>query len=319
MDTSGRLLRLLSLLQARGGWTGPELADRCGVTNRTLRRDVNRLRDLGYAIIGEPGPMGGYRLGAGGALPPLLLDDAEAVTVALALRGAADGGMPGMEDAAVVALAKIEHVLPNRLKTRLGELTETTVRLPASPSATRLDVSALVTVAQVCRGPERLRFSYRDAKGEVTEPHVEPFRLVNVIRRWYLVARDRDREAWRSFRIDRMTAPTPTGVRFDHQDPPDPLRFVTEGMAVGGYRYQTQVLLETSLDEATRMVSPTVGVLQAAGERVRLVMGADDLEWIARYLASIPCRFTVIQPPELTEEVAALAGRLAEDSSPLSP
>jgi predicted DNA-binding transcriptional regulator YafY len=174
-DTPARLLRLLSLLQARAFWKGDELADRLQVTPRTLRRDVTRLRDLGYPIDGGPGPYGGYRLGPGGALPPLLLDDDEAVAVAVGLRAATGGAVTGIEESAVAALAKLEQVLPAPLRHRVAALYSTTVALTSGPPD--VDAAALVTVAQACRGLERLRFTYRDHAEIVTERDVEPYRL----------------------------------------------------------------------------------------------------------------------------------------------
>jgi predicted DNA-binding transcriptional regulator YafY len=315
VDTAARLLKLLSLLQARSVWTGTELADRLGVTTRTLRRDMSRLREHGYPVAAEPGPHGGYRLVAGGALPPLLLDDDDAIAVALAMRGAAAGALPGFEDSAVVALAKIEQVLPARLRKRVETLADATVRLQ-SPSANRpLKVDDLVAIAQACRTPERLRFTYIDGSGRTTERHVEPYQLVHAGRRWYLVARDRDREAWRTFRVDRISSPVPTGMRVVHQDPPDAADFVAEGAAVGAYTYQARVLLRVPREEAAMMVHPMIGILEPADGGTLLRIGADDLAWIAHYLASLHCRFTVLDPPALAEAVAALATRLAEDAS----
>lgn len=316
MDTTARLLRLLSLLQARPVWAGAELAGRLGVTTRTLRRDMARLRDHGYPVEAESGPNGGYRLVAGGALPPLLLDDEEAIAVALSLRAAAGGTLPGFEDSAVAALAKIEHVFPARLRGRVETLAAATVRLTGhAPSPDPMSIPALVTIAQACRGPERLRFAYTDGSGSRTERHVEPYQLVHAGRRWYLVARDRDRDAWRSFRVDRISDPAPTGMRVTHRDPPDAAQFVSEGMAVGAYVHRARVMLRVPFHEARRLVSAMVGVLEEAGDETLLRIGADDLEWIARYLASLPCRFRVLDPPELRAAVIAVADHLREDAS----
>ncbi len=314
VDTTARLLRLLSLLQARPTWTGPDLAQRLEVTSRTLRRDVTRLRELGYPVEATTGPHGGYRLVAGGALPPLLLDDDEAVAVALGLRSAAAGALPGFEDPAVAALAKIEQVLPTRLQSRITDLAAVTVRVGGgSPGESRIEVGTLVEIAQACRGPERMRFEYTDGSGNRTERHVEPYQLVHTARRWYLVAWDRDREAWRSFRVDRIAEARSTGMRFTQRQHLDAAAFVSEGLAVGVYRHQARVLLRVPHDGAMRMVSPTVGVLEPAEDGTMLRIGADELGWIARYLASLPCRFSVIEPDELRQEVSSLAARLMED------
>ena len=315
MSTSTRLLRLLSLLQARRHWRGPELSARLEVTERTLRRDVDRLRQLGYPIASTPGHHGGYELGAGTALPPLLLGDDEAVAVTSALRSAIGEGGPGFQDAAMVALAKIEQVLPARLRARIEGLDVATVRVGGGDSgAPVLDIELLLTVAHACRTPERLRFHYVDGNGRHSERHVEPYRLVHA-GRWYLVARDRDRDAWRTFRVDRMSEAVATGMRVRHEDPPDPAELVAEGTAVAAYGWQANVMLEARIEEVARCVRITEGRLEAAGQLTRMRIGADDLEWIARFLARLPFRFTVESPAELRTAVTDLAARLGEDAA----
>jgi predicted DNA-binding transcriptional regulator YafY len=311
MDPSARMLRLLSLLQARQNWTGDELALRLGVTPRTLRRDVTRLRQLGYPVEALSGPAGGYQLAPGGAIPPLLLDDDEAVAVALGLRGAASGALPGFEDAALAALAKIERVLPIKLADRINTLHATTVGLRRqghTPSP--VDPEVLVSVAQACRNLERLRFRYVDSKGRGTERHVEPYQLVHTARVWYLVARDRDREAWRTFRVDRISEPNRTGFRFSHVDPPDAAAFVSEGLAVQAWTHQARILLKVPYERAIQRISPTAGVLEKRRNGTLLRIGADDLDWLAGYLAGLDCRFEVIEPPELKAAVENLGHRL---------
>lgn len=306
------MLRLLSLLQARPSWTGPELAARLEVTDRTLRRDIARLRDLGYPVEAYSGPAGGYMMTPGGALPPLLLDDDEAVVVALGLRAAAGGGLPGFEDTAIAALAKIEQVLPVRLRERTNAVDDSTVRLGRNRiPGTPVDPGVLVTLAQGCRTPERARFGYVDSSGNESERHVEPYQLVHAGRRWYLVARDRDRDAWRTFRVDRITEPVLTGMRFTHQSPPDAAAQVSEGLAVSVYRWQTRILLKAKPEEAAQLVSPTIGVLEPARGGTVLRMGADDLEWIARYLVGLPCGFRVLDPDDLKVAIRSLLDRLA--------
>lgn len=312
VDTSARLLRLLTLLGTRPTWSGSELSERLEVTTRTLRRDVTRLRELGYPVETATGRYGGYRLVPGGALPPLLLDDDEAVAVALGLRAAASGALAGFEDPAVAALTKIEQVLPARLRERLSMLGAATVWMAGrSPADIRIDPETLVAIARACRGNERLRFRYRDAAGNQSERYVEPLQLVHTGRRWYLVAWDRDREDWRSFRIDRIQGSVTTGMRFQPRPAPDAAAFVAEGIATGGYRYQARIVLELPMSRAARLVSPMVGVLEEVEDGTILRLGADDLDWIARYLASLPCPFRVIEPVELSEAVADLARALA--------
>ncbi len=311
MDAPARLLKLLSLLQARPQWSGPDLATRLGVTERTLRRDVNRIRDLGYPVEAIPGRHGGYRMTAGGALPPLLLDDDEAIAVALGLRAAATGALPGLEDATLSALAKIEKILPRRLRTSLAAVEEATVSVrPGGGGGPSIDSELLGVVAQACLGPERLRFSYIDARGNATERYVEPLKLVRAARRWYLVARDRDREAWRTFRLDRMASAVSTGMPVIHVDPPDPAELVSEALSVSSYPHVGRVLLHVPFEDASRLVSSTVGRIEPAEEGTILRLGADSFDWIARYLASLPCDFTVLDPDDLRHSLTALARRL---------
>ena len=315
MDPSGRMLKLLSLLQARPNWTGQELSTRLGVTDRTLRRDVTRLRDLGYPVEALSGPAGGYQLAPGGALPPLLFDDGEAVTVALSLRSAAAGSLPGFEDNAVAALAKIEQVLPRRLAEQLGSLQSSIVGLShrGDPGAA-IEPENLVKLAQACRRQERLRFGYVDGEGNTTDRHVEPYQLVHTSRRWYLVARDRDRGAWRTFRVDRISQALPTGLRFVLEDPPDGAALVAEGVAVSSYKVKARVLLKIPFEQAKRLVSPTIGVVERQRGGALLRIGADDPRWIAGYLAGLPCAFRILDPLELKQAVADLGARLIKNS-----
>jgi len=245
-DTAGRLLRLLPLLTARPSWRGDELAARLGVTTRTVRRDIDRLRELGYPVHATPGRRGGYALGPGGTrLPPLLLDEDSAVAVALGLRAAAaDPALRGSQEAAARAAAAIDQVLPPRLRRRVEALTVATVPLvPAEPS---IEPNDLALVALTCQQSERLRFRYRNGSGQDSRRHVEPYRLVYTGRRWYLVAHDLDKGEWRSFRLDRMEDIRPTGARSHPADPPDAARFVSEGLSSGPYRWRARVLLDAA-------------------------------------------------------------------------
>lgn len=317
MDSTARMLRLLSLLQARPNWTGPELADRLEVTDRTLRRDVNRLRQLGYPVEAFSGPAGGYHLAPGGSLPPLLFENDEAVAVALGLRNAASGALPGFEDAAVSALSKITQVLPLKLASQVDNLDRATVGLAwhSGPGAP-VDPSALSLLAQACRIPERVRFRYRDSEGRASDRHVEPFQLVRTSRRWYLVALDRDREAWRTFRVDRIQKPVRTGMRFAHRETPDAAALVAEGVAVSAHTLQARVLLRISVSKAKEFIHPTIGVVsRAEGGDTLLRIGADDAGWVARYLANLPCEFVVLDPEEVAEAVRELGRKLLDHST----
>jgi predicted DNA-binding transcriptional regulator YafY len=310
-SSAERLLALLSLLQSRPRWNAAELAERLHVDRRTVRRDVTRLRDLGYPVVAEAGPLGGYQLGAGGALPPLLLEDDEAVAVAVGLRVAAGGGVAGLDDAAVAALAKLEQVLPARLRERVRSLHQATDILgPVGRES--VDADLLLTLAQGCRRLERLRFDYRDREGNESERRVEPYRLVHTTQRWYLVACDLDRAAWRTFRVDRIRDAALTGHRFVRTSEPDAAAMVAEGLAVAGHPWQAEVVLHVDVAEAAEAISRTVGTLEPMGEWTLLRIGADDLDWIARYLAGSPFEFEVRHPPELRAELRAIGRRLVE-------
>jgi predicted DNA-binding transcriptional regulator YafY len=318
-ETSARLLALLSMLQARPFWNGIELAERMGVTPRTVRRDVTRLRELGYPVEATPGPIGGYRLGAGGRLPPLLLSDEEAVAVVLGLEAAAFGTVSGLEDSALAALAKLEQVMPGPLRRRVADLHETTVRL-AGPDRPRVNPDALILLARSCRGRERLRMGYRDAQDQPSDRVIEPFRLVFTERRWYLVARDTGRDDWRTFRVDRITSLSETGERFTLQEEPDAAALVADGIALGAYRIQAHVALPVSVEEAARSIARTVGRLEPAADgRSRLTIGASDPEWIAEYLASLPFDFEVLDPPEVRRALRELGRRIARRHATARP
>lgn len=313
-DTAERLLRLLSLLTSGRNWLGTDLAERLRVTPRTIRRDVDRLRALGYQIHAVPGPAGGYQLGAGSALPPMLLDDDAAVAVAVGLRAAADGAVSGMAEAATRAAAVIERVLPDRLRRRVDALHSAVVSLPSGTPPVAPGLLALIALA--CQDSERLRFSYTDGEGRETRRHAEPYRLVSAGRRWYLVARDIDKDAWRSFRLDRMQDPLPTGQRSRPADPPDAARFVSEGMSTSPYRWQVRVLLDAPVEVVAARVPPTTAVIEAAGDtQCILISGSDSLDAIVMHLLMLDVPFTPLSPPELRTRCAALSRRLATAAS----
>ncbi|MGI8694471.1 MAG: helix-turn-helix transcriptional regulator [Geodermatophilaceae bacterium] len=308
ITTSARLLRLLGLLQQRQLWAGCDLADRLEVTERTVRRDIDRLRSLGYPVHAATGTGGGYRLGAGAALPPLMLDDEEAVAVAIGLRAEALGTVAGLGEASLRALTKLERVLPARLRVLVTTLHSATVPLTAATST--VDTYALMTIASACRDSEQLRFDYRSRGGEPTSRRVEPHRLVNTGNRWYLVARDESRADWRTFRVDRITAVLATGRRFTPVDPPDAAAFVAAGLSTSPYRYQARVLLKVDLAAAAELVPPTVGSLAAAEGGTILTTGSDSLDALALHLAFLQCDFQVLDPPELRVHLVELSRRL---------
>ncbi|MEU5689716.1 DNA-binding transcriptional regulator [Streptomyces venezuelae] len=308
LETSARLLRLLSLLQAHREWSGADLAERLGVTPRTVRRDVDRLRELGYPVNASPGTGGGYQLGAGAELPPLLLDDDEAVAVAVGLRTAAGQGVEGIGESSVRALSKLEQVLPNRLRRRVGALNAFTVPLLRAPRREGVDPAVLTELADLCRDSERLRFDYRDHGGSSTRRTVEPHRLVCTERRWYLVAWDLDREDWRTFRADRIAPRPPHGPRFAPRTPPaeDLAAYVAEGLSTHAYAAHAVVRLLVPADEAAQRLSPADGTLEAETERTCLLRtGATSLDVMVFHVLFLGMEFEVVEPAELSERIEA--------------
>jgi len=310
-ETPGRLLKLLSLLQSRPMWTGTELARRLEVTPRTVRRDIDRLRRLGYPVNAAPGPAGGYELGVGGVMPPLLLDDGEAVAVAVGLRAAADGSVTGLEDATMSALAKLDQVLPRRLAGQVADIAAATVQLWArDPEG--VDPSVLVTAARACRRAERLRFSYTTHAGHTGQRDVAPYRLVRSGPRWYLVALDAGVGDWRTFRVDRMSAAACTGERFRLVDPPDPAALVARGTAVAPYPVQATLRIPLPQSRVAELIPRTIGVATPAGEDASLVeMGGGDVGSMVRWLAGLLVAVEVLEPAELRESLRAHAAALA--------
>ncbi len=309
--TSSRLLSLLSLLQARRDWPGDELASRLEVSGRTIRRDMERLRELGYPVESLTGPAGGYRLRAGTAMPPLLLDDEEAIAIAVGLRTAARSSVAGIEEAAVRALVKLEQVLPSALRRRVMALGSAVSALPVGGPT--VDPQALTVIAGACRDFECLRFAYRSRDGSETRREVEPHSLVNHGRRWYLVAWDRGRSDWRTFRIDRLSRPSSMGVRFSPRELParDAAAYIERSMISAPSRYEARVTLHASADEMRGRVPPYWGTITPLdSERCEYRAGDDDLRWLALRVAMLGVDFEVHEPVELVEELGALAGRL---------
>jgi predicted DNA-binding transcriptional regulator YafY len=310
LETSARLLRLLGLLQARPEWPGAELAARLGVTVRTLRRDVQRLRGLDYPVHSVPGVAGGYRLGPGRALPPLLLDDEEAIAVVVSLRSAASHTVAGLAEASVSALAKLDQVLPARLRERTAALQQATVALTGPGPV--VDPGQLAALAAACRRHQRLRFGYRNRSGSDTVRVVEPHRLVSTGYRWYLMAFDVERADWRTFRVDRIADSAEAGGRFVPREPPDPAAFVARAVTSAPYRYQARILVHAPAPVVAEEFTHTSGVITDAGDdSCLLTTGSDSLGALTFHLAALGVDFTVLEPQELIDFVAATAGRLA--------
>jgi predicted DNA-binding transcriptional regulator YafY len=320
-DTTSRMLRLLSLLQAHRDWSGSELAERLKVSPRTIRRDIGRLRDLGYPVQASAGVAGGYRLQAGASMPPLLLDDEEAVAIALGLRSAAGGSVVGIDEASVRALAKLEQVLPSRLRRRVSALQTYTVPLIGA-AGPMVDSDALIVIVQACRDCERLRFDYRSREGAETRRLVEPHRLVSAGRRWYLVAWDVDRQDWRTFRVDRLASCVGEGVRFNPRELPaeDAAAYVASAISSSMTKYQAVVTLHAPLKELSDRIRPQDGQLRAVDENTcELRTGGDSLEWLAAWIGWFGIDFEIQEPPELIEYVRALAARLDRSTTNRAP
>jgi predicted DNA-binding transcriptional regulator YafY len=310
-ETSSRLLELLSLLQGRRDWPGSDLADRLEVSGRTIRRDVERLRRLGYPVESLPGPAGGYRLRAGSAMPPLLLDDEEAIAIAVGLRTAARASVTGIEETAVRALVKLEQVLPAHLRRRVRALGSATFTLPAGGPT--VDPQHLTTIAAACRDSECLRFGYTSRDGTNSRREVEPHSLVNHGRRWYLVAWDRRRDDWRTFRIDRLARPASTGVGFSPRRLPasDAAAYVAQSITGAPNRFEAVVSLHAAVEEIASRVPAYWGAIRPIdAHSCEYRTGDDDLGWLAMRIAMLGVDFEVHQPPELAEHLRALALRL---------
>jgi predicted DNA-binding transcriptional regulator YafY len=305
-----RLLRLLSLLQARRDWTSTELATRLAVTTRTVRNDMDRLRELGYPVEARPGAAGGYRLGAGGALPPLLLDEEEAVAIAVGLRTAANGSIAGIEETSVRALAKLQQVLPSRLRHRVKAFQSYALPMPAR--GPQVDPDVLTLIAGACRDHEVLRFDYQVHSGAVGRRTAEPHRLVNDQRRWYLMAWDLDRDAWRTFRVDQITPRTPAGPRFPPRAlPPDReiAARVARGIGEATWRYRARVIVHASAAYVRDRLPIPMEVQSLSEDRCAFEPGSDHPEMLALYLGLLDADFTIVDSPELIAALRKLTGR----------
>ncbi|MBB2745166.1 UNVERIFIED_ORG: putative DNA-binding transcriptional regulator YafY [Microbispora rosea subsp. rosea] len=305
-NTSTRTLRLLSLLQTHRYWQGTELAERLGVSVRTLRRDIDRLRELGYPVEAQRGVDGGYQLAAGAALPPLVIDDEEAVALAVGLQTAAQGAVEGIAESSVRVLAKVVQVMPARLRHRVEALRTMTV--PAEwggPAGAGVDPDVLTTVALACRDHDQLRFTYQAADGRQTDRHVEPHRLVCLSRRWYLVAYDLTRHDWRSFRADRLTAPEGTGYRFRPRDLPaaGAAEFVRAGLDNLPRPYRVEVLVDAPATTARERIGRYCTIEEVDAGRCRVRMTTHSLDWPIMSLGVLGAEFRVIEPPELLDRI----------------
>lgn len=309
-STSARLLALLGLLQSRPDWSGAELAQRLDVTDRTIRNDVARLRELGYPVDGVRGPGGRYRLGAGARVPPLLLNDAEAVAVAVGLRTAT--ATAGFEESAQSALTKLEQVLPDRLRRRLASIRDASASGPENTDSNvedpPVDSEALASVADAIRDHHGLRAFYRDEPVEL-----EPYRLVAWQRRWFLVAREPGSGEWAPYRVDWLRLRTPGGRRFTPAPfPGDFTEFAVREVARTGWAVHARITIDAPAEEVLARINPAVGTVEALADgRSVLVTGGDSVEIVAVWIGMLGIDFHVTEPPELVEHVRVLAQRYA--------
>lgn len=309
LKTSARLLRLLSLLQSRRHWSGRDLSERAQVDVRTIRRDIDRLRELGYAVEAFPGLGGGYQLKPGSSLPPVLLDDDEAVAVAVCVRAAA-GSIGKMEETAVGLLAKLDQLLPARLRKRASALHSVTISLANSRAVPSIDV--LTQIAAACRDHLKLRLNYRDRVGNATVRTVEPLRLAHTGYRWYLVAWDAHRADWRTFRLDRVERVVSTGPQFAVRAfPGDIAKFVSRSITQVPYRYRLRLRLKGSAAELAKQIPGWCGVLEALDDSsCALNTGADSIEALAAQVVLTAAEFEILDSHELAPELRKIADRL---------
>jgi predicted DNA-binding transcriptional regulator YafY len=313
LETSARLLRLLSLLQARRFWSGPELAARLEVTDRTLRRDIDRLRNLGYPVDATSGVAGGYQLGAGAELPPLLLADDEALAVAVALGTAAGSTVSGIEEAALRALVKLERVMPPRLAKRVQALRASII--PFERAGPTVDSTLLAALASASREHVQLRFRYEDRADKASDRCVEPHGLVHTGYRWYLVAWDIERADFRTFRVDRIRGKPSSGAPFVPRPSPesgDLRAYVSRSLSSSAYPVQARVLIHAPLEIAAERVSASAGFLERVdAQSCMLSTGAHALHTLAVWISLIGLDFDVCDPPELVDYLRDLHTRLS--------
>jgi predicted DNA-binding transcriptional regulator YafY len=321
-DTSSRTLRLLSLLQNHRYWPGADLADRLGVSVRTLRRDVDRLRELGYPVEAQRGVDGGYQLAPGAALPPLVLDDDEAVALGVGLQTAVQGGtVAGIAESSVRALTKVLQVMPSRLRRRIDALAAMTVPAAWVGTEPGIDPGVLTSVAQACRDTERVEFTYTARDGERTDRHVEPHRLVLLGRRWYLVAWDLTRHDWRSFRLDRLGKPRSTGAQFRPREVPtgDAAAFVRAGIENLSGPHSVEALIRAPAAVIRARIGRWGTIEDIDGGNCLLRMTSDSLDWPTMALGAAGADFEVVSPAELVAHVRDWACRFSRATTPSEP
>ena len=312
-----RMLKLLALLQVRHRWAGQELADRLDVSPRTLRRDIDRLRTLGYPVHADRGIDGGYQLGAGTKLPPLLLSDDEAVAIAIGLRTAASQPITGIAESSMGALIKIGQLLSTPLQSRVESITAG-VDAPSSPATDAVDLATLTTLARASRDSEHARFRYHPASGDESERHVEPHHVVPLERRWYLVAWDLDREDWRTFRLDRIDDAKSTNRRFVPRPLPaaDPATYIRETIATLRSVYNVVLVVDTPIEAVERNLGPWASATKVSADTTRIEMNIPDLGWAVLMLAVLNADIRYVEPPEFLTFLHELAHRFLTTAGP---
>lgn len=310
-DPTTRALRLLGLFQTRALWTSEELAARLGVTTRSIRRDVERLRELGYPVRASSGVGGGYQLGAGGSLPPLLLAEDEAVAIAVCLRLAAGGTVAGVSESAVRTLAKLDQVLPAKAREQVAAIHGTTVTVGAARAV--VDPEVLMAASRACRDRVHATISYVDREGRRSQRRVEPTSLVAVTNRWYLLAYDLDKDDWRSFRLDRVGSVTVGTLRNQPREAPDPAAYITRSVSQSPYRYVVTARVRAPYERLNERVSPLAGEVTDLGDGwCRLVTGGETLDYLAAELVMLGTDVEVLDPPELVEHLEVVRRRLGQ-------
>jgi predicted DNA-binding transcriptional regulator YafY len=308
-QTSTRLLRLLAMLQARRDWSGQELASRLDVSTRTIRNDIERLRNLGYPVDSIPGVGGGYRLGKGTTMPPLLLDDEEVIAISVGLRTTTGSGVAGIEEASLRALVKLEQLMPSRLRHRLDTIRAATVSVPGTGPT--VDSEVLSVIAGAIRAGERLHFDYVDHDGNQTARTAEPERLVVWFRRWYLLAWDVARDDWRTFRVDRITPKLPTGPRFKPRALTDDeaTRRVQRSAGIATWRYRARIRIHASAAQVRPLLPLAVTVSTDGPDRCIIDVGSDTPHQLALYVGLLDTDFDILEPPDLADAFILLAER----------
>ncbi|MBG6216675.1 putative DNA-binding transcriptional regulator YafY [Arthrobacter sp. CAN_A6] len=321
LETSARLLHLLSLLQMRREWTGPALAVRMEVTERTVRRDIGKLRTLGYPIQASPGVAGGYQLGAGAQLPPLLLDDDEALAVAIGLTAVTASPVAGVGEASVRALTKLEQVLPSRLRPKFAGLRSAVTRMAAASTPVSPEILTALSAAITERRCVAFRYERND--GESSHRLVEPYRLVDTGRRWYLVAWDATRQDWRTFRVDRCRSVPVQRMRFLPRPLPaaDLAKYVQQSITRSPYLYDAVIRFRAPLADVQQRIPPDIAELEADGEQHTILRaGFDSLNYPLAHLAALDLDFEILEPPLMREQARQLASRLQRAAGgPLGP